>query len=214
MPDPDPRYPAVNNLLSGLIGAVIGAAVGGIITAVATYKAAIAGARAAFTNELKLRALDRNSQVQASLSAQVLFDGTFYVRNTAAEALRLTIVQRRLFVDLENQPADDPNLRPQLMRRIHTGDSKSIVDLVRVGNTKTTDSVLATGEIIEIPECEMYGFVAEQIRHVIIGTLITISTLDGKVSAERLYVHRFTMGGIAGPHPQARWHQMFSSVTS
>ncbi len=93
------------DLFSGLLGAVIGAVAGGVITGWATYKAAVAGVQATFANELKLREMDRRSRIQGCLSSQVLFDGTYYLSNRADEAVKLGIIQSRLFVDLAEKPA-------------------------------------------------------------------------------------------------------------
>lgn len=202
------------DLLSGLVGAVIGGVLGGVITGGFTYKAALAGAQRAFADQLQLRELDRRARIQGCLNTNVVFDGTFYLSNRAIEAVKLHIVQRRLFVDLQNKPADDPRIEKEIMLRIHTGQGKDIAEMVRTGNTKLTDSVLGTDEVIDMPESEMYGFLAENIKQVIIGTLIGIATLDGKVSTERLYLHRFVMGGPDAPDPKARWHQFFSSIVS
>lgn len=185
-----------------------------MITGWATYKAAVAGVQATFANELKLREMDRRSRIQGCLSSQVLFDGTYYLSNRADEAVKLGIIQSRLFVDLAEKPASDPHVGNEIMRRIHSGEAKDIAGTVRSGNTKVTSSVLGTDEVIEIPECEMYGFRAEDIKQVIIGTLMAISTLDDKVKTERLYLHRFVMGGTEAPDPKARWHQFFSSIVA
>jgi hypothetical protein len=202
------------DLLSGLVGAVIGSVIGGVITGGFTYKAALAGAQKAFADQLQLRELDRRARIQGCLNTNVVFDGTFYVSSRAIEAVRLRIIQRRLFVDLQDRPAEDPKVENEIMLRIHTGQGKDIAEMVRAGNTKLTDSVLGTDEVIDLPESEMYGFLADSIKRVIIGTVISISTLDGKVNTERLYLHRFVMGGLDAPDPKGRWHQFFSSIVS
>jgi len=87
----------VDNLLCGLLGAVIRAVPGTIIAVIATARAGIPGAKVVFNNDMQRR-------VQASASANVRFDGTFYLRNITTGAVSLTIVRRRLFVDLGNNP--------------------------------------------------------------------------------------------------------------
>jgi hypothetical protein len=198
------------DLFSGLVGLVIGSVVSGLLT----YKAALDGAEKAFANQLKLREADRLSKIQGCLTSRVLFEGTYYLSNRAGEAVMLRVVQKRLFENLKSKPATDLNVEKEITRRIASGKANDIATSVRTGNTKLDSSVLGTDDEIEVSECEMYGYLAEDIILVIIGTLISISTLDGKVKTERLYLHRFVMGGPNAPDPKARWHQFHSAIVA
>jgi len=193
----------VDNLVSGLVGAVIGG--------IATFVAAYFGARWAYNNQVRFRDQDREVRMRAALRTRVGFDGTFLVENGSDESLRVTVTQRRLFVDLTDAPAKDMNEKRELYRLIDTGDGINLVSRVEPGNTKVSGSSLSAHEAMEIPECEMFGFTAEKIREVLIGTVIQVDAEGLAVCFRRLYVHRFTMGGIEGPHPQARWHQLYST---
>jgi hypothetical protein len=209
IPSPTPTPPSDSAALSGatLLSGLIGALMGGAAVFVAAYF----GARWAYANQLKLRDLDRETRLRASLRVHVGFEGTFTIQNSSDEEVTLTVRQRRLFVDMHDRPANNPNEGREVYRMIHAGEAENLSRSIESGAVKVNDTMLASQEFMEVPECEMFGFVAEQINDVLIGTAIDLRSRSLSTRFRRLYVHRFTMGGPEGPHPQARWHSIYSS---
>jgi hypothetical protein len=140
-------------------------------------------------------------------------DGTFFIENKTDEGIIIDVFQKRLFQDVNKVVTDDKKKLDEIYRKINSGESDYFFSkIIGSGNQKFSNQHLANFEKTELPNCEMFGYIAEDIKCVVIGTVISFKPVIGrKKQIEKLYLHRFTMGADV-PEPRARWVNIFSRL--
>lgn len=176
------------NLLSGLIGTAIGALV--------TFVAVVCDQRRENRKE-------QNKRKSGAGAFLVLPDGTFYVQNSTDEPLVMTVTQKRLFESLDGTLGAESKRR-EIYRRLDSKEYLGFYNDVRdTGSVKFYKISLSSGERLEIPDCEMFGYDTGKIQEVIVATVIEYFPLGSGQFYKKLYIHRFTGSGQA--EPRGRW---------
>jgi len=188
-----------NILLSGLVGAVVV----GAISLIGSFYIV----RRTLGDTKEQRARDRLKNIQSGIYIpHVEPNGTMYIKNVSQEALTLKLRQQRLLVDLQGTNPDTVT-----RKRIYDGIAEGETKVFHPNDyaTKLDKVTLGSEEVLFVPDCEMYGLVAETIREVLIATVLDFKTVDKELSFQRTYIHRFTMGdGV--PEPRAAWTPIYS----
>ena len=175
--------------------------------------AGISAAYAAWQSRQSQDSLIEESEKKftGGLISQVYPEGTFIIRNETGENIIIKVAQERLAEDTKRHEGKyyvaavnkeiDAEKFEDIARRIRRG-----------GNTlKCRNMNLGNHEEMQVPDSAMYGYVLEDIKEVIIGTLVIYNRSGSKKYIQKLYIHRFTMGEGAR-EPRARWIQIASKV--
>jgi len=189
-----------------LFGGLIGTILGGVVS----YFGAIRAVKISLRDNSQSASRLRETRVASSVNIRLVEpNGTMYISNGSEEALMVSVSQKRIYQDVGKlKPKASERQSIDLM--IQGKEYSKIFDESGY-STKFDSIVLGTNEVITLPECEMYGFKAEDIREVMVATTITFKTLDASLSFRKVYIHRFTMGENV-PEPRASWTMIYSNM--
>ena len=140
-------------------------------------------------------------------------EGTFFIENKTDEGIKIDVFQKRLYENVSKVKKDDSKVLDEIYRKISIHDDEYFFETTTKQGSKKLDRYhLSNFERTEVPNCEMFGYIAENITCVIISTVIRYRPMNAKGDVvEKLYVHRFVMG-VSQPDPKARWVSIYSQI--